>query len=271
MDAKNILQAKWLDILFDGRNKMYGAYHLRKFYHQKLITAMLITFSLMILLFFLLKSAATNMSINTTLISIPDTEWTSIPPQNIAPPPIVKPVAQSAESASSRERYVKPVITYSNDVAVERIKSLSAEAAISTTTRSGLARQQVQVPVDLPPLIPVETTTSSMPETGQVATKVDQSALFPGGLAAWKRYLERNLDAASTGAPAGVYVVVVKFIVGKDGKIREVLAETSNGFGMEEEAMEVIRKGPKWIPAVLNAEQVEAWHRQSITFVITGQ
>lgn len=52
--------------------------------------------------------------------------------------------------------------------------------------------------------------------------------------------MERNLSgdvATSAGAPTGVYQVIVRFIVGKDGEIRDVVAETNHGYGMEEEAV----------------------------------
>ena len=47
------------------------------------------------------------------------------------------------------------------------------------------------------------------------------------------------------------YTVVVRFIVSRDGSISDVVAETKHGYGMEAEAMKIIKKGPKWTPACL--------------------
>jgi protein TonB len=63
--------------------------------------------------------------------------------------------------------------------------------------------------------------------------------------------------------------VVVQFVVDKEGKISDVKAMTSHGFGMEEEAVKVIRKGPNWVPAVQNGRNVKAYRRQPITFVVS--
>jgi protein TonB len=62
---------------------------------------------------------------------------------------------------------------------------------------------------------------------------------------------------------------VVQFIVDKDGNVSEVKALTSHGYGMEEEAVRVIKRGPKWTPAIQNGRQVKAYRKQPITFVVT--
>ena len=46
---------------------------------------------------------------------------------------------------------------------------------------------------------------------------------------------------------------------------------TNHGYGMEEEAMRVIKKGPKWTPAVQNGRSVKAYRKQPITFQVLGE
>ena len=104
-----------------------------------------------------------------------------------------------------------------------------------------------------------------------VFEKVEVEAHFKGGYEEWKKYLERNLNAnvpIDNKAPAGTYNVVVRFVVNKDGTISDVIALTNHGFGMENEAIRVIKKGPYWIPAIQNGRPVRAYHKQSITFVV---
>ena len=105
-------------------------------------------------------------------------------------------------------------------------------------------------------------------------TKVEVEAGFNGGDFSWKAYLMKNLNAdipIQHGAPEGVYTVIVRFIVSKDGSVTEVKAETHLGFGMEEEAVRVIQKGPKWTPAIQNGKFVNAYRRQPITFIVNEQ
>jgi protein TonB len=106
----------------------------------------------------------------------------------------------------------------------------------------------------------------------QTFTKVEVEASFKGGEGAWRKYLERNLNASApvdNGANPGSYTVVVQFIVDKEGNISDVKALTNHGYGMEDEAVRVIKRGPKWEPAIQNGRQVKAYRKQPITFVVS--
>ena len=88
------------------------------------------------------------------------------------------------------------------------------------------------------------------------------------------RYLEKKLKsetAEKNGAPGGTYQVMVRFTVTKDGMLTGVMAETKWGFGMEEEAIRVIKNSPNWIPAIVMNEAENAYRRQPITFVVQGK
>lgn len=105
-----------------------------------------------------------------------------------------------------------------------------------------------------------------------VFSKVEQDAEFPGGTPAWIEYITSNLRVKvpiKKGAPKGIYNVVVLFIVSKDGSISNIMPQTNYGFGMEEEVIRVIKKGPKWKPAVMDGKNVNSYRRQPITFQIT--
>ncbi|MBW0176512.1 M56/M15 family metallopeptidase [Sediminibacterium sp.] len=91
---------------------------------------------------------------------------------------------------------------------------------------------------------------------------------FPGGLAAWAKYLERNLDAnlvKKKGGPPGKYTVVLNFVVDENGKISNVRSNNP-GYGTREEAVRIIEKGPNWKPAINKGKPVKAEHKLSITF-----
>ena len=107
-----------------------------------------------------------------------------------------------------------------------------------------------------------------------VLSVVEVEASFPGGLDAWRAYLQKNLKVnipIKRKAPAGVYTVVVKFVVSKEGIISDVVSETNHGYGMEQEVIRVIKAGPKWTPAKQNKRFVNAFRRQPITFVISDK
>jgi protein TonB len=60
-------------------------------------------------------------------------------------------------------------------------------------------------------------------------------------------------------------------VVDKEGNLSDVKALTAHGYGMEQEAIRVIRKGPKWNPAIQNGVSVKAYRKQLITFQVLGE
>jgi protein TonB len=101
--------------------------------------------------------------------------------------------------------------------------------------------------------------------------KVEIEAAFPGGLQAWRRFLERNLNPqipADKGAPAGNYTVVIRFIVDKDGSLSDFTPTTNHGYGMEEEILRVLKLSPKWMPAQDKGRTLKAYRSQPVTFVV---
>jgi antitoxin component YwqK of YwqJK toxin-antitoxin module len=102
---------------------------------------------------------------------------------------------------------------------------------------------------------------------------VEREAQFPGGQEGWKRYLEKNLNAnvaANDRAPAGLYPVKVQFIVDKEGNVKFVKAvsvpELCPSCG--EESERIIKKGPKWNPAVQNGKPVIYQAIQFLTYQV---
>jgi hypothetical protein len=101
---------------------------------------------------------------------------------------------------------------------------------------------------------------------------VQTQAEFPGGQKGWVSYLERTLNRdllVNTLAPVGKYSVIVSFVVDKEGNVTDVKAENDPGYGTKEEAIRVIKNGPKWVPATQNGVNVIYRQRQAIVFAVS--
>lgn len=277
MEANKILQADILDIIFEGKNKSYGAYELRKTYNSRLTKALFITGSFLLLIFLGTVAANyINKKISKDNIDVLDTQMAEIkkdepPPPPPPPPPPVPPPPPEIKQV----QFTPPKVVKDEEVKPdEKIEEIKEEAAISTkTVESDNTVQIVQAPVEDKGTQVVEVPKVEDDE-GKVFNKVEVEAAFPGGEGAWRRYLEKNLDPNApidNGAPQGTYQVIIKFIVSKDGSISDVQAETKYGYGMEAEALKIIKKGPKWTPALQNGRHVNAYRRQPITFVVSEQ
>jgi len=277
MEPNKILQADILDIIFDGKNKAYGAYDLRKTYNKTLVKALLFTAAILLLAF--LGSVMANMlnkGKKTDQIEVLETQMAEIkkdepPPPPPPPPPPTPPPPPEVNQV----KFTPPKIVKDEEVKPdEKIEEIKEDQVISTKTVESENKEQiVQAPVEDKGTQVVEVPKVSDDEN-KIFTKVEVEASFPGGESAWRRYLQNNLNPntpVDNGAPEGTYQVVVRFIVGRDGSISDVQAETSHGYGMEQEAMKIIKKGPKWTPAIQNGRNVNAYRRQPITFVVQEQ
>ncbi len=276
MDPNKILSADILDIIFDGKNKSYGAYELRKTYNSRLRKALIFTASMLLLIFagtVLANKFADNNDKAT--LDVVDTQMAEVkkdeppPPPPPPPPPTPPPPPEVAQV-----KFTPPKIVKDEEVKPdEKIEEIKEEQKISTqTVESDNTTQIVQAPVEDKGTQVVEKPKED--DENKIFNKVEVEASFPGGDVAWSRYLKNNLDAnvpIENEAPAGTYQVIVRFIVSKDGSISDVVAETKHGFGMEAEAVKIIKKGPNWKPALQNGRNVNAYRRQPITFVVSEQ
>ena len=87
MEINKILSADVLDIIFDGKNKQYGAYELRKTYNKRLTKSIIITVAL-VLLAFLGTVLSTAMSkSNSEVIEVLDTQMADVKKNDAPPPP----------------------------------------------------------------------------------------------------------------------------------------------------------------------------------------
>jgi protein TonB len=278
MEANKILNADILDIIFDGKNKSYGAYDLRKTYTSRLKKALLGV--LIGLIVILAGSVFANkvVSSDNDDIEVLDTQLAEIKkdePLPPPPPPPPPPPTPPPPPEINQVKFTPPKVVKDEEVKPEeKIEEIKEDAAISTkTVESENKVQIVQAPVEDKGTQIVEAPKVEEDEN-KVFNKVEIEAEFPGGTPAWTKYLRNNLDANApidNNANPGEYTVIVRFIVSKDGSISDVVPETKHGYGMEQEAIRVIKRGPKWTPAQQNGRYVNAYRRQPIKFVVTEQ
>ena len=274
MEINKILTADILDIIFDGKNKQYGAYELRKTYNSRLTKAIIITVSLVLLALFgtiLSDFIAKNSKVE---IEVLDTQMAEVKQNDTPPPPPPPPPPKPPPPPEINQvKFTPPKIVKDEEVKEdEKIEEIKEDQVISTKTVESDNKNQIVAPVEDKGTQIVEAPKEN--DEDKIFTKVENEAQFPGGQAAWVRYLQKNLNAntpVDNGAPSGTFQVIVKFIVSKDGTISDVQAESKHGFGMEAEAVKIIKRGPKWSPALQNGRNVNAYRRQPITFVVEEQ
>lgn len=273
MESAKILSSDLLDIIFEDRNKDYGAYNLRITYNKRIVRSLVITLTAVLFVWVCTawissKRPSTGERVRFTSLeisSIKETEKKVEPPKpiqktkppqirmRIFTPPVIKPNDEVEKPTPPVEDLEGFKIGDENKTGIEDI-GIPDETAVDNDR--GIIEKK-------PPK-----------EDNHIHETVEVQASFPGGDAKWRRYLEQNCNgqvANDNGAPPGTYMTMLQFVVDKDGTISDVKALTSHGYGMEEEAIRTIKKGPKWNPAIQNGYPVKAYRKQPITFQVSGE
>jgi len=275
MEINKILSSDILDLLFEDRNKAYGAYELRKTYKKRLTIALLCTAAVALLALggsFLASSLNKNAG-KVQVRELTLTELKQEEEKKPEPPPPPPPKQEPPKVEMTK--FTPPKIVKDEEVKKEEIppevKDLE-ETKIDVKSQEGIKDEGLAPAVVDEGKQVVEEKKDE--DENKVFEKVEVEAQFKGGEREWRKYLERNLDPnapVENGANEGTYTVTVQFIVDKEGKISDVKALTSHGHGMEEEAIKVIKRGPDWVPAIQNGRNVKAYRKQPITFVVAAE
>ena len=104
-------------------------------------------------------------------------------------------------------------------------------------------------------------------------TKVEKESIYPEGEEAWKRYLNKTFRYPQDAVNDEIQgTVVVQFIVDKEGMVSDVVAISGpEKGGLREEAVRVVKKSGRWIPAIQNGRQVKSYKKQPITFRLQAE
>jgi periplasmic protein TonB len=272
MEANKILSADILDLVFEDRNKDYGAYQLRKTYNRRIIKALIITASVA-LLALLGSFIASKLDSGPSKIDIKEVTIQDIKQEDKPEPPPPPPPKPPDPPKIEMAKFTPPKIVKDEEVQEPppEVKELE-EKKIDVVSQEGIKDEGIVTPVEIDQ--GKQIIEEKKEDENKIFEKVEIEASFKGGESAWRKYLERNLNAnvgPDNGAPTGVYTVYVQFVVSKDGSISDVKALTNHGYGMEAEAVRVIKKGPPWTPAVQNGRSVNAYRKQPVTFQVTEE
>jgi protein TonB len=268
MEVNKILGSDFLDLLFEGRNKSYGAYELRRNYKKRLQIALAITMAAILLIFIIAFISSKISDMDTSKVKVQEVTLTDIKQEEqvkVEPPPPPPPPAPEPPKIEIT-KFTPPKIV--EDEKFEEEKEVKEQEEITNVGK--IDQEGIKDPeIVNPPKVEEETKVVEAPvDDNQIFTKVEVEAQFPGGEAKWNDYvyktIMRSIDDLVDDGQAGT--VEVQFIVDKEGNVSSVEAMNMKGSVLARVATDAIKKGPKWVPAIQNGRQVRAWRRQKITF-----
>ena len=257
----DILKNQWLDIVFEGRNKSYGAYELRQTNRKTTIKALIIgaiVFSVAVAAPLIINMLPQNeeveidRDIKITAIKLPPKK--EEPKLNVPPPPPPPPKVDQV-------KFVKPVVAKANEVTEEPPKIIEVkDKKIGAETIKGDPDAVLTVQ-------PVGTGTAAVVEEvdNQIynTASIDVKPYFPGGIDKFYKFVGNNYQTPEEeGLKGKVYVT---FVVEKDGSLTDIKVIRDIGYGTGKEAIRVLKKCPKWTPGEQNGKKVRVLYSLPIT------
>ncbi|NLR65598.1 energy transducer TonB [Chitinophaga varians] len=281
MDSAKIPGNDFLDILFEGRNKDYGAYALRNRYDRRVRNAVMGTASIVLVVmggYVLNNTLMARDNINKPLalkdpvminpIEDPVLEQPLPPP----PPPVQATPPPSAPTVDFASLVVAPDKDVRPDEEPPRIKDIGNNA-IGFENKDGDPNGRPEGLDDLRGPTTGVVDVPLAPEREERFIFVEFMPEFPGGEAALMKYLSKNLRYPNMAQENGIQgSIFVQFVVNKDGSISEVKTVGAHkGAGLEEEAVRVVSKMPSWKPGKQNGKAVTVIFNLPVTFRLDNQ
>ena len=276
MSQIDLIDNRWADLMFENRNKEYGAYVLRRqttARNIKSIIAVLIIFAL-VMVYMVAKNAYDDYQ-KAHMAQTQVTELTALQEQKkeakVERKEIIKQekVEQVVEKVKSSIKFTAPVIKKDNEVNPEdEMKSqdeiMNSKVAVGFANVIGndesgeVLKAKEQLITE--PVKPKE-------EENKVFDVVEQMPSFPGGMAALMAYLQKSIKYPPVAEENGIQGrVVCTFVVERDGSVTDVRVAKSVDPSLDKEAVRVVSAMPKWIPGKQNGQSVRVKYTLPVTF-----
>ena len=271
MSKLSIYETEWINLVFENRNKEYGAYQLRQESSRTSLFA----------LFMGLFLCASLMSIPRVLnyfnveknvpVEAQDPLDKIIQVTTITPPQTkkiekqipIKAVAQKTIEPTAKKQLVNPII----------VQAPLATADIATNIENIEIRQTTNEGTGIIGTNPnssqgngIESTApTEYGNTVVTAAILDKLPEFPGGIAKFYTYIGKNFETPYTNGERSIRIYV-SFVVEKDGSMTEIQVKNDPGYGLAKEAIRVLKSlKTKWTPGMIGSKPVRTSYNLPIT------
>ena len=261
------------DIVFENRNKAYGAYDLRTNYRSILTKAFIFgtilfcvaAFTPFVIMKIKQMNAKETQEVNANLIEIIPEETIIEEPVEEEPPPPPPPKEEPPQQEVIQNVVPEPV-------KAPKVETPPPPITKQLETTTGLVNVEgVKTPTYTPPPPPPgpskSTTVEVKPQVSesQVYTEVEQLAEFKGGINAFRSKVQNNFDTSVMSGDEGTVKTEVTFVVERDGSITDVKASGPNKDFNAEAIRTVKSVRDKWTPAKINGQAVRYRYRLPLT------
>lgn len=271
----DLISNEWADIVFQGRNKVYGAYQLRRGTGKRNIWAMVFVAAVAAVTYLGLAAynsyqAAQKAKFEAEMeASLVETKKEAKVEKKTETPKVEQ--VQKVEKVKSSIAFTPPVIKKDSEVKPEEEMKTQDELK-ETKTAIGAFDVKGNDESGGTVLKAVEEIATPEPpkqeaEQNKVFDVVEQQPQFPGGMGALNQWLGSNIKYPAMAAENGIEGrVIVQFVVERDGSVSGVHVVRGVDSSLDKEATRVVAQMPKWIPGKQNGSAVRVKYTVPVTF-----
>ena len=276
MSQIDLIDNRWADLMFENRNKEYGAYVLSRQTTSRNIKSIIIVLILFALVMaYMVAMNAYNEYQKAHQAQTQVTELTALAEQKkeakVERKEVVKQekIEQVVEKVKSSIKFTAPVIKKDDEVRPEdEMKSqdeiMNSKVAVGFANVIGNDENgevlKAKEALVTEPVKPKE-------EENKVFDVVEQMPSFPGGMAALMAYLQKSIKYPPVAEENGIQGrVVCTFVVERDGSVTDVRVAKSVDPSLDKEAVRVVSAMPRWIPGKQNGQSVRVKYTLPVTF-----
>ncbi|MDR2948673.1 MAG: energy transducer TonB [Dysgonomonas sp.] len=264
--------SEWCDVVFEGKNKNYGAYKLRQSSSKRHIVAFLVVlvFAAFVSALPGLVSVVKNLTQSQSGPMEETFELSNIPVEQEIPEEnkIKQETAPPPPPLKTTVKFVPPKIAKDEDVRDDQeMKAqdevLETKIQISVADVKGTSDKGV----DIAELREHKVIVEEKPVEEKPFVTVEQMPTFPGGEMEMQKYIANNLKYPVVAQESGIQGrVTVRFVVSKTGAIENVTVIRGIDPSCDKEAIRVVKSMPKWVPGKQNGLNVPVYFTLPIVF-----
>lgn len=272
----DLLKSQWLELVFEGRNKKYGAYELRKENPKTSLRALLIGgigFLFAISAPRLIDMIPSGDEANNTLDEKVVLMDLNKPKENVPPPPPPK-KPEPPKPKVDEVKFVKPKVVEAKKV-TEEIKTIEELKDKNIAEKDQKGDKDAKVTIDQPTGDADKAVEVVEDNTIYSSAGIEVPASFPGGEKAFTAWIGRNFNREKIQENLSSDLkglIIVTFVVEKDGSISDIKVPRDAGYGTKEEAIRVLKSlKTKWTPGVQNGKNARMSFTMPIRIEITAE
>jgi protein TonB len=263
----DLTSPKWTTLIFEGKNKNYGAYELRNDSSNRHLKSLAIVTVLGLAVIYLPNLIKSFIPKEKEIIQVTEVDLADLDNLNevneenqieeikpVTPPPLLKATVQFTSPVVVKDEEVTEQKMLTQDELTETDKQISVTTVEGT--KDGIDIRDLddhKVIVDVP--------------KEEVFHHVEQMPVFPGGDAELMKWLSNNIIYPTIASEQGIQGrVTLRFVVRPDGSIDDVQVIKSLEPSCDREAMRAVKKMPKWIPGKQNGNAVSVYYNLPVQF-----